>query len=187
MLAYARYLPPAQRWSSKFGLVCSFDEVVDAMLEKPSTSSCAGTHAVQALTFMLRIHESGSPLFGESTRHRTRSFLRDCVVAAASTQRDDGAWSPDWRASGDSRRFRQTAGSTATSTLVLVTGHVVEWLLYLPRDLAPPPSVLSRARRWLVGELARATVDQVCADPCPYSHGLLVLELIAHGGTVEAP
>lgn len=184
VLAYARYLPPKTHWVNKFGVVCSFENAVDAILQKPFESSCAGTHAVQTLTFLLRIDESGARLFGEPTRRRIRTFLRRCVIAAVSSQYEDGTWSSDWHNDAGDAKHTSSVDAASAGAKVLATGHLAEWMLYLPTDLAPAPSVVMCARRWLAQQLARATPDEVNANFCPYSHALLVLELTSPAAVV---
>lgn len=173
--AYAHYLPPETKWVNKFGVGCSFEEVARAMLTRPFGASCAGTHTLQTLTLLLRIDEGDARLLSEPTRKRVRTFLSDALKRTVSSQHDDGAWSRDWY-KGRTAVFRD---ATAASSRLLVTSHLAEWMLYLPEGLSPPPSVLARACRWLAHELKIAGPQAVYADPCPYSHALLVFGLAA--------
>jgi hypothetical protein len=66
---------------------------------------------------------------------------------------------------------------------LLVTGHIAEWLLYLPEDLQPPAETYRRAVQWLYQELKRSSPSQQWEAICPFSHAACVVRQVMFEST----
>jgi hypothetical protein len=179
-LAYALYLPPRRSWLNRYGDQTSFDELVVELLRRPlDRASCGGTHLVYTLTVLARADRE-EPVLTEPVRERLWQRLREARDAALATQEPDGSWPLDWNRAllADAERRRLAPDVNDLQGRLLATGHLAEWLLYLPEELAVPESCLERAGWWLHEQLRVATADQVRDNFCPYAHAARVLLLL---------
>jgi hypothetical protein len=167
-LAYALYLPPHREWSNRFHERFSFDDLAGALIAKPlQRESCGGTHLLFTLTVLYRADQE-RPVLSEPMRARVGDWLRKAAEATLRRQRTDGTWPQDWY-----RGTLQDAPGWApdsTSGRLAITGHIAEWLLYLPPDMQPDQKTYRRAADWLYQELRKATPDQQWKLLCPYTH-----------------
>jgi hypothetical protein len=180
-LAYALYLPPSRGWLNRYGERTSFDDLVTELLRRPlDQSPCAGTHLVYTLTGLARA-DLQEPVLTKPVRERLWQRLRQALDVALATQEPDGSWALDWNRAllpDAEERPRATDANTLRYRL-LTTGHMAEWLLYLPEELAVPESCLRRAGWWLYEQVRVATPDQVRDNFCPYTHAARVVLLLA--------
>jgi hypothetical protein len=58
---------------------------------------------------------------------------------------------------------------------MLITGHLAEWMLYLPKELRAPDAVLERAATWLRKHLDEMSSEQKLKEFCPTTHAAFVL------------
>ena len=171
-VAYASYLPPRTRWKNRYGMEFSFDDLATAMMDRPLDQlSCGGTHVYYALTLLLRADRT-TPLLTEEIRQKLKTYIQDAVNVACRKQRADGTWELDWW------RDRPTSAGhlSPLSQQVLITGHMAEWFLYLPKDILPSDYEIRRAGTWLSAHLANATVQGFWKEVCPYTHMILVVQ-----------
>jgi hypothetical protein len=179
-LAYALYLPPARSWRNRYEERTSFDELVAELLSRPlDRSPCAGTHLAYTLTVLGRVDRQ-QPVLTEPVRERLWQWLRQARDAALATQAPDGSWTVDWNRAllADGEQKPMAPDVNNLHSRLLTTGHVAEWLLYLPEDLTVPESCLRRAGWWLCERLRVAAPDQVRDEFCPYTHAARVLLLL---------
>ena len=172
-IAYALYLPPRKAWVNKFGERFTLDNLVDELLAAPfEESSCAGTHLGYALTLLYRADGKHDELLSPSVRDRLRKRLERTVTAALSMQSEDGSWPIDWAREIQPASERvPSADVEAAEGRLLVTGHLAEWMLYLPPEFAVPDERLQRAAHWLLARLEAFKSDLIDDDiVCPYTH-----------------
>jgi hypothetical protein len=168
-LAYALYLPPRTSWTNRFGESTDFDQLTEVLMEAAfEKSSCGGVHLISTLTAIWRVDEEVSILSGQ-TREKLRSAVRGYVDRAVATQSDDGSWPLNWLASGASRVDDE-------SSRLLATGHIAEWLLCVPPDVAVPRETLERSAIYLTRRLQAADQTTIRDDYCPVSHAVCVLQ-----------
>jgi hypothetical protein len=178
-LAYALYLPPNRSWLNRYGERTSFDDLATELLARPlDQSPCAGTHLVYTLTVLGRADQQ-EPVLTGVVRERLWQRLRQARDAALAAQNPDGSWSLDWNRAllADAEEKRVWVDANDRGNKLISTGHLAEWLLILPEELAVPDSCLERAGRWLHEQLRAATPDQVRDNFCPYTHAARVLLL----------
>lgn len=180
-LAYALYLPPSHSWLNRYEERISFDDLATELLRRPlDRSPCAGTHLLYTTTVLARVDQQESVLTGP-VRERLWQRLREAHDVALATQEASGSWPADWNRAllTDAERRGMAVDINEPGARLLTTGHLAEWLLYLPEELAVPQSCLERAGWWLHEQLRAATPDQVRDNFCPYAHAARVLLLLS--------
>ena len=183
-IAYASYLPPQNNWTNRDGKVFTFDDLARTLLETDiEQQSCGGAHILYALTLFLRV-DSQKPCLSPQVRDQILRRLRDSVALLVRSQHSDGSWSLLW----DEPTKLKPAYVNAKPLKLLVTGHMLEWMEYLPVDLQPKAIVYKRAADWLSGALN----DLASQHPfpaimfCPRTHAICALRnLIRAQGSAE--
>jgi hypothetical protein len=175
-LAYALYLPPVRSWTNRFGEQYTFDDLAGALLGSSlQEASCGGIHVIFTLTVLLRA-DAQEPIFSAAARARLREYLANCVAVATKAQGEDGSWPPTWNTPLLPKATREglSPEDSAVNRLVM-TGHLAEWMLYLPDGLRPTDEVLHRAAVWLLAALSARSPADTERDFCPCSHACCVL------------
>lgn len=181
-LAYSLYLPPQTHWANKFGERTTFNDLADTLLSLAlEDSSCAGTHLVFALTVMYRVDQEHHPILSAGMRARVKERLWAYTAAAINTQEQDGSWPLDWH-----RLLARPLTNTGLAPdlgdpngRLLVTGHLAEWLLYVPEEFSVPDDCLSRAGSWLLSKLKEVSDDAAVELICPYTHAACVVNVLS--------
>jgi len=178
-LAYALYLPPSKGWTNRYGEGYSFNELADALMaSRLEKASCGGVHVAHALTILKRVDRDWRVL-SDGTRMRIGAWLRTFRDAALRAQDPEGFWRLGTIGVDDAKRDGWTPPDSAANR-ILMTGHLTEWMLHLPRDLQVPSEVLVNAGMWLYRELRAASPEAMQRDVCPYSHAVCALRLLAY-------
>jgi hypothetical protein len=180
-LALALYLPPRGSWANKYGETFTLDALAGELMGRSFESSiaCGGTHLLYSLVTLFRADQQESVL-SDPVRREVRDHLRRVVESLLRTQLSDGSWDHRWRERGTGAGEEAEGGGHThdDADRVLLTGHHVEWLLLLPRDLQPPPDRLLRATRWLLERVLNDPASTLDEKYCPYSHAGRVLFMI---------
>jgi hypothetical protein len=181
-IAYALYAPSHRAsWSDNDGDQITFDQLTDALLDRDlAKSSCGGAHVLMAMTYLSRI-DAELHLLSEAKRHALNERVSNCVRIVLSRQRDDGSWSNPWTPGVDDK-----AGSDFVR--LLVSGHIVEWLEYLPAEVQPPSDTYKRAARWLIPQLNRIQHSPTFNSigwTCPWTHAVCALEHLCAAGAIS--
>lgn len=167
-VAIALYLPPTSAWQNRWGERLTLSDLADYLLGRPPEhSSCAGTHLLFDLAALLQVHRQCTVL-SRSAASRVEDFMAVMAATAERTQRPTGSWGPEWHG-------RAALYPDSPSTTLLVTGHLLEGLTYLPPQHQIRPGVANKALAFLARELEAADDTAVAADYCPYSHAARVL------------
>ena len=174
-VAYAIYLHQRE-WSNRYGESFTLDDVADTLMSTPFEDvSCAGTHLLYAMTVLLRARAKG---LSEPVRYELSQYLRRQADAAIRSQADDGSWDLNWHTSPeDESPDALRSASTVQSDILLVTGHLLEWLELLPEEMQPPPEVYLKAARRLCKSLA-STSDISLSNFCPVVHAQLAVQAL---------
>jgi hypothetical protein len=183
-IAIALYLPPQRTWSDKFGHRFSFDDMATALLDRDVASRelpCYGIHILEALTVLCRVDEEYTVL-SDSRRTRVRQELTKNVAHLCKTQLRDGSWPEEWHLQYQRRGMRSSNTNSTAHTRVHVTGHHLDWLLLLPRDMMATDDVISRGASWLLGCLLDCPESELIENYCPYSHAGHVLAVLSSSG-----
>lgn len=187
-IAYALYLPPIRAWANRYGERFSFDALADELESRPmDEASCGGTHHLYALTLLARV-DAEAPILSEAARTRLVAHLGRCVAVVERTQQPDGSWPAWWNHEllpGGHPSGYSIADDEGNR--LLMTGHLAEWLLYLPADLARPEAALARAGRWLRDRVLAASRRDEENALCPFSHAVCVLKQVTFVPMEVAP
>ena len=173
-IAYALYLPPQKAWCNRDGERFTFDDLTAELLRPERKEPCGGTHLLYAMTLLVRV-DSASPCLSAPTRQAVLGHLRQRVSAAVASQTKEGYWAFGWDGS-------EVAGETPAERR-LITGHLIEWMQRLPKDLQPSPEVYRRAASWLCSQLAGDPLEP--ADFCPWTHAVCSVRNLI--GEVDGP
>ena len=180
-IAYCLYLPQQKEWHNRDGESFTFDDLATELVQRPfRESSCGGTHLLYAMTLLVRVN-SVSPCLSASTREVIIQRLRESVSVAVASQTNEGYWNLEWNQT-------KTAVPAKIDTLfyrLLVTGHLVELMQYLPGDLQPSAEVYRRAAGWLCSELGRMQDPMERRMFCPWTHSICSVRNLV-GETAEA-
>lgn len=176
-VAFGLYLPPRTHWTNRFGQTYRFDDLVAKLNRRFQNSSCAGTHVPYAFAMLAQVDAKTSIL---STRSRglIAAQLKRIAAVLEAEQRPDGSWGEDWYAPLlDAEASRESRAPVFPNELlgrVAVTGHHLEWIGLVPRELRPADAAVRRAVGYLVGALPQlATAARESANAyCPVSHGV---------------
>jgi hypothetical protein len=174
-MAYILYLPPEKTWVNRYGERFSFDDLAEELFRRPlEQASCAGTHLTFTLTMLERADEL-IPILTDPVRVRLRERLKRDVDAAVRNQQADGHWSLSWHV----EPARQNADHDSPLTRLLATGHLMEWMMYLPASHQLPAETKRRGAQWLLAKLREPAPRETEDNFCPYSHATLVLRAMA--------
>lgn len=180
-VAYGCYLPPARSWQNRFGETATFDDVATILLNRSlSDATCAGTHRLFTLTILLRIDREHIPIFSLGMREKVLAWLKECLGIALKSRSADGSWDLSWHPSVlKAPPDYWTPAHDGRMVRILATGHLAEWMLYLPEDLKVPDEVLRQSGMWCFERLRIATPRQIEGAFCPYSHCASVVRHLA--------
>ena len=107
--------------------------LVDALRSKSfRKASCGGSHLLSSLTMILRSDQQCT-ILSEKCRHGLVEFLTSACTAAVAAQRDDGSWSINWHRRLVTEPEPSLVRDNALERLI-ATGHIAEWMLYLPKS-----------------------------------------------------
>ena len=182
VLAYALYMPPTRQWVNRYGEEYSFDSAVRELLNrKLHHAACAGTHIAYTLTIVARVDRE-FPILTTNVRELLWSALRRYKQIAIQSQEQDGSWHIDWFSElmVESDRTGWHVEDSDDSRL-LATGHLAEWLLYLPDTIPVPDETLRMAALWLLKRLKRTNEKEREPLFCPYAHAVRVVRCLSIG------
>lgn len=180
VVAYAMYMPSPTGWANRFGESFTFDQCAREMMNRPiESASCGGTHRFMSLTFLLRI-DSQTRIFCEEVREEVSDFLQRALACAGQNQGADGAWEIGWNrtlfsttAEADSNGGDQKFGEPGR---LIMTGHIAEWLLYLPDSFDVDPGIFRRSGQWLSVRLNDVSEEELWKGICPYTHAFCAVK-----------
>lgn len=173
-ISLALYRAEAGSWQNSDGQTFTFDQLAKELLSRDlDKASCGGTHLLHAMSLLLRADAKTSCL-GADVRKELRMTLAGTVKTATQTQADQGYWAPDWQNPGDT-----PSDGEEKDDRLLITGHAVEWMIYLPTKLQPGKQVYRRAANWLRTELADTPRQLTASEYCHYTHALRSLRILA--------
>jgi len=179
-LAYSLYLRPTRSWTNRYDEAFCFDDLASTVLDRPlDAESCGGTHLLYSLTVLARVDQQ-TPVLSAAVRERLWKYLQRAVDAAVGTQQPDGSWHSGWNYTslpkGAPQGWSYKDGGTER---IAATGHIAEWMLYLPEALQVRPHTLKQAGCWLKKELSETPLELKEERYCPDSHAACVLRQIA--------
>jgi hypothetical protein len=183
-LAYALLLPPMRSWTNRYGEIYTFDDLANELLGRCFVSApCCGVHLVRALTALYSVNKV-RPVLSLACEAKVKSRIERVLATVLSNQGPDGSWPAYWyHGLEDAAACVNSSPEDSADGRLLSTGHLAEWLLYMPREFAVPATSLARAGDWLQNRLHKATSKMRFDDFCPYSHALHVVRELAAEAT----
>jgi len=172
-VALALYRPQVQKWKTHTGESVSFDAITDELLRRTrargsNENACWGTHALYVLAVFQSV-DKNYPLWKErSWQQQVEAALSDAADRLTQSQLADGSWDEHWELPS------LTHGGTTMDDMkrMLVTGHHLEWLALVSKELRPSERVLLAAGEFILKRASDLRSDQIIKQICPCSHGL---------------
>ncbi len=187
-VALCLLVPPAASWRNKFADELTFDALAVELVNRGLTdSACLGIHRLIALTVLMRMDEC-TEILSDDARNLARKALRQAIDLITANQFPDGHWNSKWALASVGPESALSERPTHGVWDLVATGHHLEWLVLLPRDLAPPLTVFRNATSWLYKFLQERSrdADWLRKWYCPVSHGVRVLRVLAIGDPKES-
>ncbi len=186
--AYVLYLPPDASWTNCDGQTFNFEKLTVDLLDRSFEGlSCGGTHLFANLALLVRIDSEFHNLSPTTSTRLTRR-VRELTDGLRRNQLADGSWSTDWIKG--SYKPDNLIDRNSRMERLLVTGHIMEFAAYLPKDLQLEEDVYRRGGRWLADNL-RDGLDTLKQDPdflCPLAHAFLaVRQFVKHAKPRSVP
>lgn len=173
-MALAEYLPPKEKWVTRFGEATSFSQLVRHLLGVDlNTQSCGGTHILEAL---IQIHNTDRhhSILDPETRTQLSSYLKNIVSEIVQNQQADGHWNKDWCKAVNA----DTDSLPTEETRLLVTGHLLQMLTELDPQFRPPDAVFTKGAQWITQTLNSPDVHYNADWLCPFTHGVIMAHKI---------
>jgi hypothetical protein len=179
----ALYLPPQKEWINRFGESCTFDVLVEKLLQcRFEDNSCAGAHLLESLTLIYEISLREN-ILTKKVQQKLRERLRIILSTVIRCQDNAGYWRLDWfnAIPSYSQPFDKQHVWTPhddNESRLLATCHLIEWMLGLPDEFEIPDSTFIRGGEWMLNYLRSKKSDEP-ALICPYGHAVRDLELLS--------
>ncbi|MDA7980831.1 MAG: hypothetical protein MPJ50_18915 [Pirellulales bacterium] len=177
-VAFACWLQPGAEWMNRFGETHTMDDIAQRLASiEIGEGTCYGGHLPYAITVILRVNAQ-ERIISETAQRDLESRLSNFTRILTRSQRDDGAWDPDW--SGVSREPEGVMPATEELDRITCTGHHLEWFALAPPHLRPDDAVVRKA----IGALDKLLInlppktEQSFKDMLPSSHAARALCLL---------
>jgi len=118
---------------------------------------------------LLHQKNSRTQLLSQQSAQRVRSFVAEMASTAKARQTSEGAWA----------HCNDAKGNKSDQTLIMTTGHTLEWLMLLPDDLQPNVDSIVNSCKFMCKALTRQKADSANDRYCPYSHCLRALLMLS--------
>jgi hypothetical protein len=145
--AYALYFPEGQTsWVNRFGQSHSFDDLAEHLMSLPrGEGTCYGTHHLYALAVILNVHDRVSRV-SDSAATAVREYLRRTSEHLTKYQHPEGSWGGGWE---EEKRPELVQPMKTLGGRLRATGHHLEWIALVPRELGPDEPVVQKALSFL--------------------------------------
>jgi hypothetical protein len=182
-IVLALYLPPQKEWTNRFGERCTFDTLVNKLIECHfEDNSCAGVHLLESLTLIYEVSLKDD-ILSQKVQRKLRERLQVILDTVIQVQDESGFWKLDWFTAipNYNQPFDKPHVWTPTDdneNRLLTTAHLVEWMLRLPDEFDVPDSMLSQSGMWMLNHLRNKSLEETVSI-CPYGHAVRDLELLS--------
>lgn len=171
-IAYALYMPKVGIWRNRDSEQFTLDQLARELLSRDlDGATCGGVHLLMAMSYLVRANPPGGVTL--AVRNELVQKLRGAVAKVRNAQRNDGSWTLRWQLSFEPYSLRRP---TDLSEQIVATGHLTEWLTYLPKELQPPQDVYLKAARWLIAHGAWGECRTVGGSVCAWTHSICALQ-----------
>jgi hypothetical protein len=167
--AYLSYLPNHSEWENRFGERISYQDIAQRLVTQEfGAGSCAGTHNLFALAYLLRANEQFAFL-NSPTERACREHLKEASTILIRTISKNGCWSANWA------RSNQSDDEEFDLQAINITAHHVEWMCLLEEPLRPSDGDVATAVQFLYSAIRRQTHAAVKADLSGSVHAAVAL------------
>ncbi len=167
-MAFGLWLPPTHEWIGDAGRHYSFDLIAQRLIRGHGEKGvCVGTHRVYSLTLLLRLDDQFDEVLSDAIRQQVEEHLTWVRDAIAASQFEDGHWSGNWP---DGAAAIEHPRNDKLSTLIIATGHHLEWQAIAPGHLRLSDAQNRKAVEWLLKTMRSQSDDEVMKSYTFYSH-----------------
>ncbi|MEZ6064975.1 MAG: hypothetical protein R3B90_04550 [Planctomycetaceae bacterium] len=167
-MAFGLWLAPEHQWTGSGGRHYSFDLLARRLMRgECETGVCVGTHRVYSLVLLTRLDDQFPEVLSDKVRGEVDAHLQSVHDMIAAAQFEDGHWSGNWPM-GEDALTAEADGKL--STLIIATGHHLEWQAIAPAHLRLSDAQNRKAVEWLLATLRSHTDEDVLANYTFYSH-----------------
>ena len=170
VISYARYVYPESGWKNQYGERVLVDELVrELIFAPPHYGACNGLHRLEAMVVLCAADDQVTPArrtLAVRSRQKMRDYMGEVIRLLGAAQSDQGYWTRQWPRGKSAREDK----SASLADKILVTGHQLEWLALVPRDLEPPRNMVVNAGQWLVRAVQEVDNETLLQNYGPFTH-----------------
>ena len=170
VISYARYVYPESGWKNQYGERVLVDELVrELIVAPPHYGACNGLHRLEAMVVLCAADDqvtSARRTLAVRSRQKMRDYMGEVIRLLGAAQSDQGYWTRQWPRGKSAREDK----SASLADKILVTGHQLEWLALVPRDLEPPRNMVVNAGQWLVRAVQEVDNETLLKNYGPFTH-----------------
>ena len=171
-VAFCHYLPPTRKWRNRHGQEISFDAIARTLVQQQG-GVCYGTHRLYALATLLNANKQ-SLILSSVSRALVMKALKQASRALEKSQVPDGLWDGSW----SDPTAKRNAPPRLTE-LITSTGHHLEWIALVPREIAPGDDTIRQAAVSLAHKILSTPSAQLDLHYGPLSHAANALMLLS--------
>jgi hypothetical protein len=140
--AFALWLPPERSWINQFGNRCSFDELIEHLIDIPlGKGACGGTHVPLAVIAILQSDDKYH-ILSLMVRKKGLDYLVKVSGTLEKNQLEGGGWDLSWPGNNS---VAEGSYDNRTMDVINVTGHHLEWIALAPESVRPSTKVIPLA------------------------------------------
>ena len=153
-LAFGLWIAPQNEWTGGDGRHYSFDLLSQRLRRgQKELGVCSGTHRVYSLMALVRLDDEFKETLTDGERENAIGYLKSVRDRIVDSQFPDGHWPSNWP---DGKSAVEHPKTDEFKSIVIATGHHLEWLSIAPQELHPPEETIQRAMQWII----QTTKDQ---------------------------
>ena len=167
-LAFGLWLPPTHEWIGSGGRRYTFDLIATRLMRgECETGVCVGTHRVYSLVVLLRLDDEFPDVLSDPIRAQVEAHLEQVRDWIAVAQFPDGHWPGNWPQGAEAVAHPR---DDKLSTLIIATGHHLEWQAIAPARFRLSDEQNRRAVEWLLTTMRGHTDAQILQNYTFYTH-----------------
>ena len=146
-LAFGLWIAPQKQWVGGDARHYSFDLLSQRLRRgQKELGVCSGTHRVYSLMALIRLDDEHD-ILSDAERKNAWGYLESVRDRIIDSQFPDGHWPSNW---ADGKAAVDKPVTDEFKTIVIATGHHLEWLSIAPKELHPPEATIQRAMQWII-------------------------------------
>ena len=147
-MAFGLWIAPQKQWVGGDGRHYSFDLLSQRLRRgQKELGVCSGTHRVYSLMALIRLDDEFKDTLSDDERKNALAYLKSVRDLIVDSQFPDGHWPSNWP---EGKAAVEKPVADEFKTIVIATGHHLEWLSIAPQELHPPEATIQRAMHWIV-------------------------------------